>query len=109
MKTQLDELEEMLELGRWMGCGERYLMLYEGQLAITNRVGLARWPKGRRQMIAVLSAADCACALTSRQRGKIFERLRTLKNCPDPNWSEQAEPWHVCRNSAGRTPPPRPT
>ncbi len=78
MKTQLDEIEEILELGCSMGPGERYLMLYEGQLAITNRVGLAHWPKGRRQMIAVLSAADCARGLTSRQWNRIFNRLRTL-------------------------------
>ena len=78
MKTQLDEIEEMLELGCCMGPGERYLMLYEGQLAITNRVGLAHWPKGTRQMIATLNVADCAHELTRSQWDKISERLRTL-------------------------------
>ena len=40
MEAQMGELEEMLRLGCCMGPGERYLMLYEGQPAITNRTGL---------------------------------------------------------------------
>jgi len=109
MKTRLDELEEMLELGRWMGPGKRYLMLYEGQLAITNRVGLAHWPRGRRQMIAVLDAADCVHGLTSRQWDKIFERLRMLENPPDSSLSGQSEPTHGCRTPARPTPLLHPT
>ncbi len=101
MRIQFDEIEEMLKLGCCMGPGERYLMLYEGQLAITNRIGLAHWPKGRRQMIAVLSAADCARGLTSPQWNRIFSRLRTLENCPDST--------PAGRNPAGRTPLLHPT
>ena len=107
MKTQLDELEEMLKLGCCMGPGERYLMLYEGQLAITNRIGLAHWPKGRRQIIAIFNAADCVHRLTSRQWDRMFERLRRLKNCPDSSQSEQSG--HGCRSSAGHTPLLHPT
>ncbi len=109
MKTQLDEIEEMLKLGCCMGPGERYLMLYEGQLAITNRVGLAHWPKGRRQMIAIFNAAGCVHGLTSHQWDKIFKRLRTLENSPDSSRSEQSGPRHRCRTSTGRTPPLHPT
>ena len=109
MKTQLSEIEEMLKLGRYMGPGERHLMLYEDQLAITNRIGLAHWPKGRRQMITIVNAADCVRGLTSRQWDKIFERLPTLENSPDSNRSEQSGPGPGCRSSAGRTPLPHPT
>ena len=109
MKTQLDEIEEMLKLGCCMGPGERYLMLYEGQLAITNRVGLAHWPKGRRQMIAMFNAADCVRELTSRQWDKIFEMLQTLENPPDSSQSEQSGHGHGCRTSAGRMPLLHPT
>ncbi len=110
MGTQLDEIEEMLKLGYCMGFGERYLMQYEGQLAITNRVGLAHWPAAdRRQMIAILNAADCIRGLTSRQWGKISERLRTLENCPDLSQNEQSGPTHGCRTSDGRMPLLHPT
>lgn len=109
MKTQLDEIEEMLELGCCMGPGERYLMLYKGQLAITNRVGLAHWPKGRRQMIATLNVADCVHGLTLCQRNRMFKRLRMLENCSYSSQSERSEPGHGSRNSAGRTPPLHPT
>ncbi len=109
MKTRLDELEEMLELGRWMGPGDRYLMLYEGQLAITNRAGLAHWPRGRRQMIAIFNAADCVHGLTSRQWDKIFERLRMLEDSPDSSRGEQSGPGSGRRSSTGRTPLLHPT
>ncbi len=110
MKTQLDEIEEMLELGCSMGSGERYLMLYEGQLAITNRVGLARWPKGVCQMIAILSVADCVHGLTPSQWDKIFERLQMFKNSPDSSRSGRSdEPGPGDRNSTGRTPLLHPT
>ena len=104
MKIQLDEIEEMLKLGCCMGPGERYLMLYEGQLAITNRAGLTHWPKGRRQMIAVLRAADCVCGLTLRQWSRIQERLRMLESHLDLCRSDQTGRGHSDRNLAGRMP-----
>lgn len=107
MKIQLDEIEEILKLGCFMGSGERYLMLYEGQLAITNRVGLTHWPKGRRQMVAILRAADCACGLTSRQWSRIQERLRMLESHSDSCRSNKAG--HGGRNFAGRMPLLHPT
>ncbi|MHC4115990.1 MAG: hypothetical protein ACYSWO_00640 [Planctomycetota bacterium] len=88
MKTQTDEVDEMLMLGRYMGQGERYLMLYGGKLAITNRTGLARWPKGRRQMIAIFDASDYVHGLIKCRRKGIFERLRSLKNLAGPNEGE---------------------
>lgn len=89
MKTRIDEVDEMLKLGRCMGQGERYLMLYEGKLAITNRTGLAHWPKGRRQMIAVFDASDCVHGLIECRRKGIFERLGSLKNLAGPKWAER--------------------
>ena len=109
MRIQFDEIEEMLKLGCCMGPGERYLMLYGGQLAITNRAGLARWPQGRRQMIAILRAADCACGLTLRQWNRIQERLRMLENHPDSCQSDQTGRGPGGRNFAGRMPLLHPT
>jgi len=77
------ELEYMFELGRWMGHGERYLIWYEGELAITNRCGLAHWPRGRRQIVAILGVGDCVHGLTLRQRSQISGRLRSLGNSTD--------------------------
>ena len=34
MKTNMDKITELLELGIGMGPGKRYLLVYEGELAI---------------------------------------------------------------------------
>lgn len=82
-RTEIEQVEEMLELGRCMGPGERYLMLYEALPAITNRTGLAWWPKGDRRVIAVFDAADCVTGLTSRQWEQILDRLSKAKGASD--------------------------
>ncbi|MHC4700476.1 MAG: hypothetical protein ACYTFQ_07860, partial [Planctomycetota bacterium] len=53
-----------------------------------NRTGLARWPEGRRQMIAVFDASECVHGLIKCRRKGIFERLRSLKNLAGPNEAE---------------------
>ena len=77
--TETEQIEELLDLGCYMGPGERYLMLYEGILTITNRTGLAYWPRGNRRTIAIFDAAACAVGLTSRQWDEILGRLRRIR------------------------------
>jgi len=84
-QTETEEIDELLELGCHMGPGERYLMLYEGVLTITNRTGLAYWPRGNKRMIAAFDAGDCAAGLTSRQRDEILGRWRRIKNAVSSN------------------------
>lgn len=96
MKAQIGELEKMLRLGCYMGPGERYLMLYKGQPAITNRTGLAYWPIGKRRMIAVFDAVDCARGLTRCQWSAIFKRLQRAKS---PTNAKEAKPGcHIASN-----------
>ena len=80
MKTKIDKIEELLELGIGMGPGKRYLLIYEGELAITNRVGLANWPAGRREIVAQLDAADCLHGPISRKWDDIFRKLRAIES-----------------------------
>ena len=82
MKTNraIDKIEELLELGIGMGLGKRYLLVYEGELAITNRVGLANWPPGRREIVAQLDATDCLHRANSRKWDEIFEKLRAIED-----------------------------
>ncbi|OHB83359.1 MAG: hypothetical protein A2Z38_04935 [Planctomycetes bacterium RBG_19FT_COMBO_48_8] len=42
MESVEAELQEMLEIGLYLGSGPRYLLYYYGQLAITNDAGLNR-------------------------------------------------------------------
>ena len=58
------ELQEMLEIGRYLGTGRRYLLYYYGQLAITNDSGLMRWPQGPKAIVAVIEARECAGGLS---------------------------------------------
>ena len=104
MEAQMGELEEMLRLGCCMGPGERYLMLYEGQPAITNRTGMAYWPKGERRMIAVFDEVDCARVLTQCKSNAIFERLQKVKNSAN---AKRVTP--VCRIASKLSRPLHPT
>jgi len=80
METKIDKIEELLELGIGMGSGKRFLLVYEGELAITNRVGLANWPPGRREIVTQLDAADCLHGPTSQKWDEILEKLRTIES-----------------------------
>lgn len=77
--TETEQIQQTLELGCYMGPGERYLMLYGGILTITSRTGLVHWPGGNRWTIAILDAADCVQGLTRGQYDAITERLRRTR------------------------------
>ena len=80
MKIKNDKIEELLELGIGMGPGKRYLLVYEGELAITNRIGLANWPPGRREIVTQLDATDCLHGPTSRKWDEICEKLHAIES-----------------------------
>jgi len=85
MRTDTEQIEELLELGCYMGPGERYLMLYEGILTITNRTGLVWWPRGNKRKIAILDAADCVSGLSRRGWDEILGRLRKIRSAEQPH------------------------
>jgi len=69
----------MLEIGRYLGAGPRYLLYYYGQLAITNDVGLNRWPEGPKVVVAVIKAQECACGLSPARKEYLLAKLRSLE------------------------------
>jgi hypothetical protein len=79
MKSAEAELQEMLEIGLYLGAGPRYLIYYYGQLAITNDAGLMRWPKGPKVIVAVIKAQECAGGLSPARRAYLLTRLRSLE------------------------------
>ena len=79
VKTNIDKIMELLELGIGLGLGKRYLLIYEGEPAITNRIGLANWPPGSRQIVTQFDAADCLNGLTSRKWNEILKKLRAIE------------------------------
>jgi len=74
------ELQEMLEIGRYLGAGLRYLFYYYGQLAITNDAGLMRWPKGPKAIVAVIKAHECASGLSPVRKEYLVAKLRSLED-----------------------------
>lgn len=83
MKTEIEQIKELLELGCYLGPGERYLMLYEGILTITNRTGLAYWPKGKRRIIVILDGSDCVGGLRPDKLDEIVIKLGKLNAVTD--------------------------
>jgi len=81
------ELEEMLEIGRYLGSGRRYLLYYYGQLAITNDAGLNRWPEGPKVVVAIIKAQECAVGLSQARKEYVLAKLRSLED-----ESERSEP-----------------
>jgi hypothetical protein len=75
MESIETELQEMLEIGRYLGSGPRYLLYYYGQLAITNDAGLMRWPKGPKAVVAVVTAHECASELNLARRAYLLAKL----------------------------------
>jgi hypothetical protein len=73
------ELEEMLEIGRYLGSGLRYLLYYYGQLAITNEPGLAGWPEGPKTVIATIKAEECLSGLSPAGKGYLLAKLHSLE------------------------------
>jgi len=80
MTSMEAELEEMLEIGLYLGSGPRYLLYYYGQLAITNDAGLNRWPEGPKVIVAVIKAQECACGLSHARKGYLLAKLRSLQD-----------------------------
>ena len=74
------ELQEMLEIGVYLGSGPRYLLYYYGQLAITNEVGLKCWPEGPKVIVSVIKAQECTGGLSPPRKTYLLARLRSLEN-----------------------------
>jgi hypothetical protein len=73
------ELQEMLEIGMYLGSGPRYLLYYYGQLAITNDAGLMRWPQGPKAVIAVIKAQECVSGLSPAKKTYLLAKLRSFE------------------------------
>jgi hypothetical protein len=74
------ELQEMLEIGSYLGSGSRYLFYYYGQLAITNERGLASWPEGPKVIIAVVKPQECAGGLSPAGKAYLLDKLRSFES-----------------------------
>jgi hypothetical protein len=79
MESMEAELQEMLEIGVYLGAGPRYLIYYYGQLAITNDAGLMHWPKGPKAIVAVITAHECAGRLGPARKEFLLAKLRSLQ------------------------------
>lgn len=74
------ELQEMLQIGLYLGSGPRYLLYYYGQLAITNDSGLKSWPEGAKVVVAVIKPKECACGLSPVRKAYLLAKLRLLQD-----------------------------
>ena len=79
MENMEAELQEMLEIGLYLGSGPRYLLYYYGQLAITNDAGLNRWPQGPKMIVAVIKAQECVDGLSPARKEYLLAKLRSLE------------------------------
>jgi hypothetical protein len=79
MASMEAELQEMFEIGRYLGSGPRYLLYYYGQLAITNDVGLMCWPEGPKVIVAVIKARECAGGLSPARKAYLLAKLHSLE------------------------------
>jgi len=80
MESMEAELREMLETGRYLGSGPRYLLYYYGQLAITNGKGLMCWPEGPKAVVAVIKARECAGGLCPSRKKYLLAKMRSLED-----------------------------
>ena len=80
MESMEAELQEMLEIGLYLGSGPRYLFYYYGQLAITNDAGLNRWPQGPKVIVAVIKAQECTSGLSPARETYLLAKLRSLED-----------------------------
>jgi hypothetical protein len=74
------ELQEMLEIGVYLGPGPRYLLYYYGQPAITNDAGLMHWPQGPKVIVAVIKAQECVDGLSPARKKYLLAKLRSLED-----------------------------
>ena len=80
MESMEAELQEMLEIGLYLGLGPRYLLYYYGQLAITNNTGLIHWPQGPKVIVAVIKAQECVSGLSPARKASLLAKLRSLED-----------------------------
>jgi hypothetical protein len=74
------ELQEMLEIGLYLGAGPRYLLYYYGQLAITNNTGLMHWPEGPKVIVAIIKPQECTCGISPKRKTYLLAKLRSLED-----------------------------
>jgi hypothetical protein len=74
------ELQEMLDIGIYLGSGPRYLLYYYGQLAITNDAGLMHWPHGPKVIVSVIKAQECTSGLSPARKNYLLAKLRLLED-----------------------------
>jgi hypothetical protein len=79
MTCHEQELREMLTIGQYLGSGLRYLLYYYGQLAITNEMGLMRWPEGPKVVVAAINAQECVSGLSPVREEYLAAKLRSLE------------------------------
>ena len=80
MESLEKELEAMLEIGRYLGPGLRYLLYYYGQLAITNDIGLICWPEGPKVLISTIKPQECKGGLGLERKEYLLARLYSLED-----------------------------
>jgi hypothetical protein len=73
------ELQEKLEIGRYLGTGLRYLLYYYGQLAITNDTGLMCWPEGPKVIVSIINPRECVGGLSLERKEYLLAKLYSLK------------------------------
>lgn len=74
------ELQEMLDIGVYLGSGPRYLLYYYRQLAITNDAGLMNWPQGPKVIVSVIKAQECTSGLSPERKTYLLAKLRSLED-----------------------------
>jgi len=89
------ELQEMLEIGVYLGVGPQYLLYYYGQLAITNDAGLMNWPKGPKAIVAVVTARECAGGLSPLRRACLLAKLRSFEGIRERQCRQAREDRHL--------------
>lgn len=75
MASNEKELQEMLEIGRYLGTGPRYLLYYYGQLAITNDIGLMNWPEGPKSIVSTIKPQECVDGLGPDRKEYLLAKL----------------------------------
>ncbi len=95
------ELQEMLEIGLYLGSGPRYLLYYYGQLAITNDTGLIHWPKGPKVVVAVIKAQECVHGFSPARKAFLLAKLRSLEDIRKSQNRRASE--ERCRHSLQRS------
>ena len=80
------ELQEKLEIGRYLGTGLRYLLYYYGQLAITNDTGLMCWPEGPKVIVSIIKPQECVDGLRLERKEYLLAKLCSLEE----SWKDRA-------------------